>query len=75
MPSGHHFAPTEPAGETLPPSLREVPPEAVEGVKKGETGGSLHRAGGAGKGVLAGERGNGGGEVAIWRGEGYNKSV
>ena len=38
MPSGHHFAPTGPAGETLPPSLREVPPEAVEGVKKGDGG-------------------------------------
>ena len=38
VPSGHHFAPTEPAGETLPPSLREVPPEAAEGVKKGDGG-------------------------------------
>ena len=24
--------PTEPAGETLPPSMREVPPKAAEGV-------------------------------------------
>ena len=36
---GAHWAPgPEPAGETLPPSLREVPPEAVEGVKKGDGG-------------------------------------
>ena len=31
MPSGHRSALTEPAGET-------VPPEAVEGVKKGDGG-------------------------------------
>ena len=34
----HWGAGPEPAGETLPPSLREVLPEAVEGVKKGDGG-------------------------------------